>query len=225
MKPKTVTNPHKSTRILICVYSCLFVASCLSAADHSPRIVFSRSFPGSVPPYFEISIDRSGDSGYKETADDDPETFKLNAESTAEIFNLAAKLNHFKTPLESGLKIANMGVKTFRWEDGEGSSEVKSEVKFNYSVDENAKVLQDWFERIAESERLFIILRRAARHDRLGVNDAVVSVQSLWDRRRLASPEQFLPLLDQIAGNEVYMHMARERAAQIADAIRDRQRP
>jgi hypothetical protein len=57
------------------------------------------------------------------------------------------------------------------------------------------------------------------------VNDAVVSVQSLWDRRRLASPEQFLPLLDQIAGNEVYMHMARERAAQIADAIRGRQRP
>jgi hypothetical protein len=195
------------------------------AADHSPRIVFSRSFPGSVPPYFEISIDRSGDAGYKETADDDPETFKLNPESTAEIFNLAAKLNHFKTPLESGLKIANMGVKTFRWEDGEGAGEVKSEVKFNYSLDENAKALHDWFERIAESERLFIILRRAARHDRLGVNDAVVSVQSLWDRRRLASPEQFLPLLDQIAGNEVYMHMARERAAQIADAIRGRQRP
>ena len=32
-----------------------------------------------------------------------------------------------------------MGVKTFRWEDGAESSEAK----FNYSLDENAKTLQD----------------------------------------------------------------------------------
>jgi len=199
----------------------LFAAASLPAADRSPRIVFTRSFPGSMPPYFEISIDRSGEASYKESADDDPETFKLNAPSTAVIFDLAAKLGHFKRPVESGMKVANMGVKTFRWEDGEESNQVK----FNYSLDENARALHDWFERIAESERTFIVLRRAARHDRLGVNDAVVSVQSLWEHGRLASPEQFLPLLDQISGNEVYMHMARERAAGIADAIRARQRP
>lgn len=174
-----------------------------------------------MPPYFEIYIERSGEAGYKESPDDDPETFKLNSESTAEIFGLAGRLEHFKTQLESGLKVANMGVKMFRWEDGAE----KNEVKFNYSFDESAKALQDWFERIGESERVLVVLRRATRHDRLGVNDAVVSVQSLWDRKRLAAPEQFLPLLDQIAGNEVYMHMARERAAQIADGIRARQKP
>jgi hypothetical protein len=193
----------------------------LPAADQSPRIVFTRSFPGSMPPYFEISIDRSGEASYKESSDDDPETFKLNAESTAAIFDLAAKLGHFKRPLESGMKVANMGVKAFRWEDGAESNQVK----FNYSVDENARALHDWFERIAESERTFVVLRRAARHDRLGVNDAVVSTQSLWEHGRLASPEQFLPLLDQISGNEVYMNIARERAAAIAGAIRARQRP
>jgi hypothetical protein len=197
------------------------IAGSLPAADHSPRIVFSRSFPGSMPPYFEISIERSGETSYKESADDDPETFKMNAESTAGIFDLAAKLEHFKRPVESGLKVANMGVKTFRWEDGAESNQVK----FNYSLDENAKALHDWFERIGESERTFAVLRRTARHDRLGVNDAVVSVQSLWEHGRLASPEQFLPLLDQISGNEVYMNMARDRAAAIADAIRARQRP
>jgi hypothetical protein len=218
---RLTTNAHECTRILMCVYSCLFVAGCLIAADHSPRIVFTRSFPGSMPPYFEISIERSGEASYKESADDDPETFKLNAESTAGIFDLAAKLGHFKRPVESGLKVANMGVKTFRWEDGSENNQVK----FNYSVDENARALHDWFERIAESERIFIVLRRAARHDRLGVNDAVVSTQSLWEHGRLASPEQFLPLLDQISGNEVYMNIARERAAAIAGAIRARQRP
>jgi hypothetical protein len=222
MKRKlTATNASECTRILICVYSCLFVAGCLFAADHSPRIVFTRSFPGSMPPYFEISIERSGEASYKESADDEAETFKLNTGSTAAIFDLAAKLEYFKRPVESGLKVANMGVKTFRWEDGAETNQVK----FNYSMDENARLLHDWFERIGESERTFAILRRAARHDRLGVNDAVVSVQSLWEHGRLASPEQFLPLLDQIAGNEVYMNIARERAAGIADAIRARQRP
>jgi hypothetical protein len=218
---RLATNAHACTRILICVYSCLFVASCLVAADHSPRIVFTRSFPGSMPPYFEISIERSGEASYKESADDDPETFKLNAASTAGIFDLAAKLGYFKRPVESGMKVANMGVKTFRWEDGAENNQVK----FNYSLDENARALHDWFERIAESERTFVVLRRAARHDRLGVNDAVVSTQSLWEHGRLASPEQFLPLLDQISGNEVYMNIARERAAAIAGAIRARQRP
>ncbi len=78
----------------------------------------------------------------------------------------------------------------------------------------------DWFERISESERLLVEFRRAVRHDKLGVNDALVNIQSSWDHKRLAGPEQFLPLLDQVAKNDVYMHMARERAAELAEAIR-----
>ncbi len=199
----------------------LVAAGALSAADRAPRIVYTKSFPGSVPAYVEITIERSGDAAYKETADDDPETFKLNADSIAEIFGLAARLDYFKTPIESGLKVANMGAKTFRWEDGTE----KHEVKFNYSTDENAKALHDWFERIGESERLFLLLKREVRHDRLGVNDAMISVQAQWNRKRLASPEQFLPLLDQVAANEALMHIARERAAIVAEGIRARQKP
>jgi hypothetical protein len=190
------------------------IAATAFAAD--PRIVFTKSFPGSTPAYVEIVIERSGDVSYKEAADDDPETFKLDEATTAQFFALAQKLDYFSHPLESGLKVANMGVKTFRWEDGDK----KAEVHFNYSLDENAKTLHDWFERISESERLLVMFRRAVRHDKLGVNDALLNIQSAWEQRRLAGPEQFLPLLDQVAKNDVYMHMARERAAQLADAIR-----
>jgi hypothetical protein len=186
------------------------------AAEHSPRIVYIKSFPASMPAYVEIGIERSGDATYKEAADDDPEVFKLDPHSTAEIFTLADRLGHFKTPLESGLKVANMGAKTFRWEEGDQ----KSAVTFNYSLDENAKALHDWFERITESERLLAVLRRAVRHDRLGVNDAVLNIQAAWVRKRLAAPEQFLPLLEEVAGNEALIHMARERAAELVDAIR-----
>jgi len=41
-----------------------------------------------------------------------------------------------------------MGMKTYRFENG---SE-KHEVKFNFSEDADARLLQDWFERIAETE-------------------------------------------------------------------------
>jgi hypothetical protein len=199
-------------RIAIAIALC---AACGFSAD-APRIVFIKSFPGSMPAYVEISVARSGAVAYKESADDDPETFTLDAAATNEIFDLGQKLDRFTHPLESGLKVANMGAKTFRWEEGGKTSEVK----FNYSLDENAKALHEWFERISETEQLLVVFRRAVRHDRLGVNEALVNIQSCWQRKRLAGPDQFLPLLDQVANNEVYMHMARERAAELADAIR-----
>jgi len=188
----------------------------VTALAGDPRIVYTKTFPGSTPAYVEIAVEKSGDVSYKETADDDPETFKLDPQTTAQMFDLAQKLDYFSHPVESGLKVANMGAKVFRWEDGDK----KTEVKFNYSLDENAKALHDWFERITESERLLVEFRRAVRHDKLGVNDALLNIQSEWEHRRLAAAEQFLPLLDQVAKNDLYMHMARERAAQLADAIR-----
>ena len=63
-------------------------------------------------------------------------------------------------------------------------------------------------------------LKRALRYDRLGVNASVNNIQAMWNNKRLLATPQFLPLLDQIAGNEALIHIARERAAQIADAIR-----
>ena len=72
------------------------------------------------------------------------------------------------------------------------------------------------------SERQLLELKRATKHDRLGVDAAIVGIQTLWNNRRLVGTPQFLPVLDEVAGNEVYIHMARERAAQIADAIRAR---
>ena len=199
----------------------LLLALCIAAHAASPndaaKIVYTKSFPGSSPAYVSITVDRSGQVSYKEEVDDDdPEKFQLEDSGTEVMFDLAARLDHFKHPLESGLKVANMGMKTFRWEEG-GTS---SEQKFNYSIDENAKALHDWFEAITETERLFAELKRAARHDKLGVHEALIHIEATWAQRRLTGAEQFLPLLDQIAQNEIYLHMARQRAAVLGEAIR-----
>jgi hypothetical protein len=190
---------------------------CVAAfAGDSSRIIYTKSFPGSSPDYVSITVERNGAVAYKEAVDDDPEKFQLEETGTEMMFDLAARLDHFKHPLESGLKVANMGVKTFRWED-EGAA---SEQKFNYSLDENAKALHDWFEAITDTERLFAELKRAARHDKLGVHEALINVEACWMQKRLTGAEQFLPLLDQIAQNEIYLHMARQRAAMLGEAIR-----
>lgn len=182
-----------------------------------PRITFSKSFAGSAPAFFAITVERSGAATYNESTDpDNAEPLQLEAHATDEMFALADKLEHFRKPLESNLKVANMGMKTLRWEQGAQASESK----FNYTSVEDAKLLSDWFERIGESARLILELRRAIKHDRLGVNDAILSIQTLWKNGRLVGTAQLLPLLDEVAGNEVYIHMARERAAQIADGIR-----
>jgi len=188
----------------------------LTAAD-GPRITYSKSFPGSNPAFVQLTLVRSGDVEYREAADeDDPIEFKLNEAETAEVFTLAEKLDHFKRPLETPIKVAFMGAKTLRWEDGAE----KNEVKFNYSSDEPARELVDWFERMAESARYNADLERAVKYDKLGVVSAVTQIESALRDKRLVGGEQFLPMLDRVINNDSYMHTARERATAVAAAIR-----
>lgn len=200
------------------LFAILPLFALLAFAD-SPRIVYSKSFPGSTPAFVSIEIEQSGSAVYKEAVNDDyPIKFNLDPEDVAEVFRLGAKLDRFSRTLESGLKVANMGIKTFRWEEGA----VKNEVKFNYSIDEDAKALADWFEKISETEQSFIRLERTVKFDKLGVNQSLLYLEMTYDRKRLVAPEQFLPLLDRVAKNESYLHMARERAARLGDVIRAR---
>jgi hypothetical protein len=132
------------------------------------------------------------------------------------MFGLAEKLDRFKRPLESPLKVAQMGMKTFRLEDGAN----KSEVKFNFSEDADARALTDCFERISETGQDYFALERTVKYDKLGVNQALLQLNIAMDRKRIVSPEMFLPLLDRVARNATYLNMARARAANLAESIR-----
>ena len=201
--------------------SALAVALCAMAAE-APRVVYTKSFPRSNPAYVKIVVERDGSTVYTEAEkDDQPLQFKLAPTEAGQIFSLADRLDHFKRPLESGLKVANMGMKTFRYEDGAESSEQR----FNFSTDENARGLLDWFERITETERHYIDVERTVRFDRIGVNQALLDLAVTNERKRLVARDQFLPLLDRIAKNDSFVHIARERAATLADEIRRADEP
>jgi hypothetical protein len=190
----------------------------LAAAQETPKIFFSKTFPGSRPAYMEVRLERDGRAEYREGPDEDnPIVLKLTKDDADAIFALADKLDHFNRELESGLKVARMGDKVLRWENGAE----KHEAKFNYSMDPDAQAIHDWFERINESAMYFIDLERAAKYDKLGVNQALLKLESSWDRRRLVALPLFLPLLDRVDKNESYLNMARERAARLAAIFRN----
>jgi hypothetical protein len=191
--------------------------SLAAASSDTARLSYSKSFPGSTPPWVEITIEKTGAGQYKEDPkDEDPLKFQLTGAESGQMFGLADKLDHFSRPLESGLKVANMGMKTFRYE-ADGHS---GEVKFNYSEDIDARALSDFFERIAETERSLIDLERTVRFDKLGVQQSILRIEILRDQKRLIAPDQFLPMLDRVVKNESYLHIARDRAAGLAEWIR-----
>src|SRR5262249_53484369 len=66
----------RSAPLLVCFACSVFGAD--------PRIVYTKSFPGSVPAYVEIAVEKSGAVSYKEAVDDDPETFTLNPATASE---------------------------------------------------------------------------------------------------------------------------------------------
>jgi hypothetical protein len=198
----------------------LLVLCAALALNAEPVITYSKYFKGSRPENQIITVNKNGEANYKEAVNDEqPLKFQLTEAEAAEIFGLAEKLGRFSRPIESGLKVANMGQKTFRFEDGS----VKNEVQFNYSLDPDAQALLDWFERISESEQKYIDLDRTVHFDKLGVNQAILQLQLTWERKRLVAPQQFLPLLDRVIKNESFLHMARERAASLAEAFRSNQ--
>ncbi len=191
----------------------LLAVCCTCAAV--PRVVFTKSFPESTPAYESVSIDQTGALQYKEAAtDDQPVTAQMPQAEVMAIFEKAQRLGYFRSPLESGLKVAKTGRKTFSYTDADGKT---TETSFNYSTDETARQLLDKFEQVASSERAYLELDRTIHFDKLGVNQALSQIESLWLQKQLAAPQQFVPLFNRIIEHSSYMHLARDRAAKLKE--------
>ncbi len=196
----------------------VLLAAVLPLMGAEGTIFYSKSFPKSKPEYMEIIVEPTGAAIYKETAEDDqPVKFQLTPDEIKSIWDLASKLNWFDKKIESGLPVARMGEKTFRYTNGTG----KHEAKFNYSQDIDAQALHDWFERMTESVNLYFDLERTAKFERLGVDRALLNLEAAWDRKRLLSYELYYPLLNRIIKNDIYLNMARDRAAKMKAIFED----
>jgi hypothetical protein len=204
----------------------LFAAAWLlvPAAGASPgdaTITYRRVFKGSTPEFIEVKISEQGKSTFdiRQLDDDaDPESFEVGPDVRKKIFDLAAELKNFAVPsLDIQKKIANLGQKTFRYDDGAETHETS----FNYTVNSSATQLMQIFEGLARQQQDLVLLQRQAKFDRLGVNDALMQFETDMDHRLLPEPERLLPVLDQIAADSHFVEIARSRARALAERIRN----
>ena len=190
-------------------------------ASAGAKLTFRRIFKSSSPEFIEVSVQEDSDDASYEIRqlDDDPGAakFQVSAALRAKMFALAQQLNHFQgQDLDVHRKIANLGEKTFRWEQGSETHEVK----FNYTLNSTASQLLQIFEGLARQEELLMLLERRMKYDRLGINDALLQFEMELNRKLLPEPERALPTLDQIAGDARFVEIGRQRARNLAERIR-----
>ncbi len=190
-------------------------------ASTGAKLTFRRIFKSSTPEFIEISVRQDSDDASYEIRqlDDDPGAAKFQVSSAlrAKMFALAQQLNHFQgQDLDVHRKIANLGEKTFRWDQGSETHEVK----FNYTLNSSASQLLQIFEGLARQQELLMLLERRMKYDRLGINDALLQFETELNRKLLPEPERALPTLDQIAGDARFVDIGRQRARNLAERIR-----
>lgn len=196
----------------------------ISAARANPpgaTITYRRVFKGSTPEFIEIKISDQGKNTYdirQLDEDEDPQPIEVSSAVRKQIFDLAAELNDFSVAnLDVQKKIANLGLKTFRYENGAAVHETT----FNYTLNSSATQLMQIFEGLARQQQDLVLLQRQAKFDRLGINDALMQFESDMDHRLLPEPERLLAILDQIAADSHFVEIARSRARALAERIRN----
>jgi hypothetical protein len=193
----------------------------LPAAASGAKLTFRRVFKSSTPEFIEITVREDADQATYDIRqlDEDPEKlpFEVGADLRAKMFDLTAQLNHFKgQDLDVHRKIANLGEKTFRWEQGTQSYETS----FNYTLNAPAGQLLQIFEGLARQQELLTLLERRMKYDRLGINDALLQFETDLNKKLLPEPQRALSTLDQIAGDSRFVEVGRQRARALAERIR-----
>jgi hypothetical protein len=169
----------------------------------------------------QIKVSQNGAATYdirQLDEESEPVAFQINAPLAQRIFDLASKLHNFQgADLDIHRRIANLGEKTFQYTKG---SEIH-EVKFNYTLDDSATQLLNIFEGLARQESDLSNLQRVMRYDHLGVNDALVQIETDYNSKTFPEPERLLGALDQVSADDKFIDIARQRARTLASRIRN----
>jgi hypothetical protein len=187
----------------------------------SPTIIYRKVFKSSYPEYVQIKVSQNGAATYdirQLDEESEPVAFQINAPLAQRIFDLASKLHNFQgADLDIHRRIANLGEKTFQYTKG---SEIH-EVKFNYTLNDSATQLLNIFEGLARQESDLSNLQRVMRYDHLGVNDALVQIETDYNSKTFPEPERLLGALDQVSADDKFIDVARQRARTLASRIRN----
>jgi hypothetical protein len=228
MNPSPAHRPVTGPTYSLAASAFLILALLTCAADFAraaspgdaPTVTYRKIFKSSYPEFVEIKVSQNGAGTYDIRQLDEqsePVKFEMNASLGQRIFDLAGKLHNFQgIKLDLHRRIANLGEKTFTYTSGSESHEVK----FNYTLDESATQLLNIFEGLARQESDLSNLLRTMRYDHLGVNDAVMQIETDYNNKQFPEPERLLGALDQVSADDKFIDIARQRARTLASRIR-----
>jgi hypothetical protein len=220
MNPRLNCKSLFAILLLVVAFVALANKNAHATPDDEATITYRKVFKSSYPEFTEIKISQSGAATYdiRQLSDaSTPQAAQISGPLVARIFDLAAKLHDFNgIDIEMHHRIANLGQKTFTYQNG---AETHS-VTFNYTLNQPASQLLAIFDDLARQQTDLSDLKRTMRYDRLGVNDVLLQVEKDYDNRLFLQPDQLLPTLDQLAADTHFIDIARERARTLATRIR-----
>ncbi|HXE30645.1 MAG TPA: hypothetical protein VN515_02460 [Terriglobales bacterium] len=185
----------------------------------SPRVTYMRSFQGSQPSFFEITVSEDGQATYQARENDgEPLTtlrFTASPETVRQIFRDAKRLKLFAESLQSKDKVAFTGEKSLAYDDA-GAHYTQ---QYTYTKLPAAVELTSLFEKVSTGGMDAIRLRRAEQYTRLDVLDLIVQTQQDWSGGQIAEPQILVPTLEQLAGDANQMQSARNRADKLLKQI------
>jgi len=209
---------------LFCALPAAFAQSGIPApapdAAQGPVLTFRKVFKSSYPEFSEIKVREDGSGSYDIRQLDEtpsPQPMQIGQTLARKIFELAGELHDFQgVDLDVHRRIANLGQKTFRYQNGSENFQVT----FNYTLNSPANQLLAIFDGLQRQELDLSAMRRAMRYDHLGIDDVMRRVQRDLKNKLLPEPEALLDTLDQIATNTDLIDIARQRARSLAEQIR-----
>lgn len=190
-----------------------------------PTLTYIKVMKGSVPEYTSVTVNANGVGSYQGRQLDEsprPRPLKLSASTTEKLFRLATSLGNFRSiRLESKVRVANLGEKTFIYRDGVQ----ENKVEFNYTRNKRGEELLNLFEGIADVEQHITALEYSSRYDLLGLPSALTQVEIDLNNNAMVDPQLMVPILKKIVGNNQYMRIAQMRAENILQRIQDSRNP
>jgi hypothetical protein len=191
-----------------------------SAEDAPLKFAWHKTIHGGSIEFYGLELDDKGRGkfSFKKREEDALELdFALRpakVESLLSCFVRADFLNETKN-FVSPRKVADMGLKTIRFESGTR----KREVTFNYTEDRTLQEIVDFFENLCQQEKALFEMDLALKYDRLGIPKKLDELERSLTAKRIVDPERFAPVLEKIYQDESLMNLARTEAKKILSRI------
>jgi hypothetical protein len=167
-------------------------------------------------PFSSIELDQSGNGQFRFQKLESPlitVDFHLNRPKVDSLYNLfleSSFLNESKN-FTSPRKVADLGMKTIRFETGQQTREVT----FNFTEDKDLREINNFFENLDEQEKFLFDLELALKHDRLGIPKRLDFLEREFKANRIVAPERFRPILEKISEDDSLINLARKEARKL----------